>query len=178
MAKKAARWAADNAITLASSDPLTAPGLYNRARDNWRPLLAIADAAGGHWPESARRIATVLSGSAEDPSLGVQLLSDIRDIFAACPVDRLTSETLCSNLNELDDRPWREHDRGRLMTRRQLADLLRPFGVRPDSVRISNRTPKGYMREWFEEAFTRYLSDPPAQSATPQHGSESGDLAA
>ena len=25
-------------------------GVFNRAADNWRPLLAIADAAGGEWP--------------------------------------------------------------------------------------------------------------------------------
>jgi hypothetical protein len=29
-------------------------GIYNRAADNWHPLLAVADRAGGDWPQRAR----------------------------------------------------------------------------------------------------------------------------
>jgi hypothetical protein len=43
---QAARWAADNFDKLADPDP-TMPDLNDRAADNWRPLLAIADLAGG-----------------------------------------------------------------------------------------------------------------------------------
>jgi hypothetical protein len=43
---QAARWAADNFDKLADPDPKM-PDLNDRAADNWRPLLAIADLAGG-----------------------------------------------------------------------------------------------------------------------------------
>jgi hypothetical protein len=51
---KAARWAKDNTFSLTTADPLVPDGLYNRAADNWRPLLAVADAICGVWPEQAR----------------------------------------------------------------------------------------------------------------------------
>ena len=66
LASMAARWAADHADALAEAVPALPDDLFNRTRDNWRPLIAIADAAGGHWPERARRVAVLLSGSAED----------------------------------------------------------------------------------------------------------------
>ena len=30
--------------------------IRGRARDNWLPLIAIADVAGGHWPETVREL--------------------------------------------------------------------------------------------------------------------------
>jgi len=47
LAHKAARWAADHAAELAAADPPVPEGIVNRAADNWRPLLAVADIAGG-----------------------------------------------------------------------------------------------------------------------------------
>ena len=57
--------------------------LDDRAADSWEPLLALADAAGGEWPQRARAAALALCGAAEveDQSLSVQVLSDIRDIL-------------------------------------------------------------------------------------------------
>jgi putative DNA primase/helicase len=61
LARQFARWAADNAQAVAHArlDPLA--GLNSRAQDNWEPLLAIADAAGGDWPMRARRAAWAAS---------------------------------------------------------------------------------------------------------------------
>jgi Protein of unknown function (DUF3631) len=158
----AARWSADNAEALAAAMPELPSGLFNRTRDNWRPLVAIADAAGGHWPDRACRVAVMLSGSAEDPSLGVQLLSDIREIFGA---ERLSSEELCEKLRELEDRPWA--DGASAINQRELAKLLKPFGITPKSVRLSrHHTPKGYTMAQFEDAFARYL--PPPAATPPQ----------
>ena len=130
LASTAARWAADHGEALADANPDLPAGLFNGTRDNWRPLIAIADAARGHWPERARRVAVLLSGSAEDPSLGIQLLSDIREILRT---ERLSSEDLCEDLRGLEDRPWTED--GIAINPRQLARLLKPFGIAPKSVR-------------------------------------------
>lgn len=59
-------------------------------------------------------------------------------------------------------------------TPRGLADLLRPFGIRPTTVRIVTATPKGYRSEDFAEAFASYLSDSNPQH--PQHASDSSTL--
>src|SRR5262249_60987580 len=58
--QKAARWAADNFAKLADPDPQIPHALNDRAADNWRPLLAIADLAGGGWPKKAAGAASGL----------------------------------------------------------------------------------------------------------------------
>lgn len=40
--------------------PTMPAGITDRAADAWEPLLAVADAAGGEWPERARQAAVVL----------------------------------------------------------------------------------------------------------------------
>jgi putative DNA primase/helicase len=60
LARKAALWAADNLDALRGADPAMPQGFSNRRADNWRPLLAIADRAAGHWPQRARKAALKL----------------------------------------------------------------------------------------------------------------------
>src|SRR5262249_62325146 len=58
-------------------------GIEDRNADVWEAPLAIADAAGGDWPERGRRAAVALVAAAaeREPSLGIRPLSDLRDIF-------------------------------------------------------------------------------------------------
>jgi hypothetical protein len=68
--------------------PTMPASLRNRQADNWRVLLAIADADGREWGNAARTAAVAMSaGGDEDPA--VELLADIRDIFNHLVVDRL-----------------------------------------------------------------------------------------
>lgn len=60
LAQQAARWTRDNAGKLAKADPPALDNLDDRAHDNWRALLAIADAAGGQWPKKAHDAAEKL----------------------------------------------------------------------------------------------------------------------
>ncbi|MBT7097400.1 DUF3631 domain-containing protein, partial [Candidatus Poribacteria bacterium] len=60
--RRCARWAADNHDTLRDADPVVPAALGDRCADNWRPLLAIADTAGGVWPARACCAASLLSG--------------------------------------------------------------------------------------------------------------------
>jgi len=57
---KIARWVQDNEAALRAADPETPAALGDREADNWRPLLAIADTAGGLWPKIARKAAITL----------------------------------------------------------------------------------------------------------------------
>jgi hypothetical protein len=107
-ARKAARWGQDHTAQLTGADPELPGSLGNRVADNWRPLIAIADAAGGRWPECARAVACSFVGDAsEDDPAGVQLLADIRTVFANDGEDRYPSATLSNNLAKLGDRPWK-----------------------------------------------------------------------
>lgn len=78
LARQCRRWAVDHLESLKASDPELPEGLYNRMADNWRPLVAVADAIGSDWPQRARKAALALSNLIEeDRSLGVELLADI-----------------------------------------------------------------------------------------------------
>ena len=82
LAQKAVRWAQDHVEELGEADPTMPEGLRNRAADNWRPLLGIADAVGGEWRQHAvTSIRALLGGEAADASQGEQLLADMREIF-------------------------------------------------------------------------------------------------
>lgn len=174
-----ARWAADHLDELRKADPVVPEELHDRASDNWRPLLAIADLAGGDWPERARKAARTLSGVENDDSLSVQLLADVREVFQQGGLDRMSSAVLIEKLVQLPERPWPEsRPAGKPINDRQLARLLKPFGIGPKVVRIGDSTPRGYDMEGLEDAFERYLpslggSDP--QQA--QQGRENGYLA-
>jgi Protein of unknown function (DUF3631) len=162
----AAQWASENAGSLAAATPVVPAGLINRARDNWHPLLAIADLAGGDWPGLARSAAVALSGSAEEQSKGVKLLEGIRRVLEAKGGTRITSDSLCRALCELEDAPWADHSGSAILTTRRLAAELKPFGISPRVFREKNRTPRGYVLDQFEDAFARYLPSSPGQ---PQH---------
>ena len=152
LARQAARWAQDHAGTISAADP-EMPGIHNREADNWAPLLAIADAAGGAWPERARAAAAAghVAGG-DEASLIELLLGDIRDAFAKReankvePADRISSGDLVTALVAIEGRPWAELGKSRKpLTQNGLARRLRPLSIAPDSVRVDEkRTPKGY----------------------------------
>lgn len=166
--RKAARWAADNLPTLERADP-DMGNLFNRKADNWRPLFAIAETAGGDWPMKARKAVVRLS-EADDGSEGVAvvLLEDIRTMFSKS--ERLPSAELCEALSQLKERPWPEWDHGKPINQQQVAKLLKPFGIKPGVIRIGQSTPRGYERGQFVEAFDRYLQGATAQ----QHSADAG----
>ncbi len=159
LARKAARWALDTADCMRGADPDMPDGLVNRAADNWRPLLAIADAAGGEWPARARRAVQCVAAAAgdDDQSARVTLLADIRAIFGERRTDRLPSAELVEALVAIEGHPWAEWKAGKAITANGLARLLAPFQIKPGTIRTSNGTPKGYQLTQFEDAFARYL---------------------
>jgi putative DNA primase/helicase len=186
LAELAARWVREYFRELKKFEPACPDSLYNRARDNWLPLLAIADLAGGHWPQTARQAAEALDGELEDPTEGVKLLSDIRRIFDRSEKDRLSTKHILQELARFEERPWGDYGEGfrgrdpRELTDRQLAGLLKPFRIKPreksNTIRIGAETPRGYMREWFEDAWSRYLSYIPPSAATSATFNDPNDL--
>ena len=158
LTRQAARWTHDHDAALRAAEPDMPAVLIGRRADNWRCLLAIADVAGGDWPERARRAAEALSAERSDETAAVLLLEDIRKVFNDHSADRLPSTTLCEALVGLEHRPWPEWGRsGRPISTRGLAKLLKPFDIIPGTKREGADTFKGYTLQSFDDAFSRYL---------------------
>lgn len=153
--RRCARWVQDHRAELRQADPDVPANLHDRAKDNWRPLLSIADALGGEWPERARSAALELTGEDEDDTAGVMLLTDIQALFAERG-DRIGSADLVEYLAQMEERPWPEWRKGKPITQRQIASLLKPFGIKPITVRAGEWRGKGYIQEDFNDAFARY----------------------
>jgi putative DNA primase/helicase len=171
LARKAARWSADHLAALREADPEDMPpALGDRAADNFRPLVAIADRAGGDWPERARKAAALLSAreGGDQDTIGIVLLADIRAILENREGGRITSAELAAVLAAMEDRPWPEWKRGKPITPRQIAKLLAPFGIAPKTVRTLGERAKGYVAEDFQDIFARYLPSDPCQRDNPQ----------
>jgi Protein of unknown function (DUF3631) len=171
LSRKIARWCDDNRQSLAASDPNTG-ALANRAADNWRPLLSIAELAGGPWSERARAVAEAAETAKRDQSKRTMVSGDIRDIFEARPgTDRLRSAEMAETLGAMENRPWSEWRNGKPMTPAALARLLAPFGITPGTKRDGEATFKGYLLSDFGEAFATYLPD---QTVTPSQPNDDG----
>jgi Protein of unknown function (DUF3631) len=188
LARKIARWVADNKARLRSIEPVALKVDNDRAKDVWEPLLAIADIAGGAWSDRARKAGIALVGAAEEgeENIRVMLLGDIRDVFTAeFPPDhvahlegpgrpdggpRLASVDLVERLLDIEDRPYNVFGKAqKRLTQNVLGRLLKGFDIRSGTVRVNNKTAKGYYLRAFEDAFARYL--PPLQGASKRdHG--------
>jgi hypothetical protein len=163
---KLMRWAADNAALLKDANPVVPAGLSNRLAANWCLLLAIADAAGGHFPKRARAAAVKLSHKRHQPSERLRLLAALRPIFATR--EQITSAELITQLTADADEEWAEfRDRGPI-SQRQVAALLAGFEIFPVVLHPTKRASlsrRGYRRSQFDDAFARFL---PQQSEPDQ----------
>jgi hypothetical protein len=140
-------------------------GIHDRDADVWEALLAIADAAGGDWPERARVAAVTLVTQSKSgtPSLGIKLLADIKTIYSEH--FQLPTAKLLTQLNELEDSPWGDL-KGKPLDARGLARRLKVYDIERATLRIGNSTAKGYRKEDFHDAWARYLPSPPEESVT------------
>lgn len=164
-------WAWQREVVL-DCDPELPETLRNRFADNWRVLIAVADSFGRGWGELAREAALIFSREHRDADARILLLVDIRKIFNACGLDRLSTKTLLEALHGLDDADaeWREFDgvRGDQQPHKlrdtEVGVMLRDFGIRSRSIWPLNRTAstrsaKGYRRTQFEKAWRQYCGD-------------------
>jgi hypothetical protein len=127
----------------------------------------IADTIGGGWGERIREAAVALSDSGEEDSPGIELLRDIyfysKEKAQEGP---FTTEELLKHLNDLDDRPWGSYNSNRGLSARNLASLLKPYGIASTTISVGGIKKKGYRKESFADAFARYL---PKELTAPEH---------
>jgi putative DNA primase/helicase len=157
---KLLRWTTDNMATIKQAKPAMAQGYTNRLADNFRLMLAIAELAGGDWPKRARAAALKLTPE-QRPSPGGRLLADMRDLFAKHG-KMLASTQVVALLVSNDEGEWANY-RGRgPINKYEVAQLLKPYGIKPDLIYLRGQHVRGYKAEWFETAFMHYL--PPRRS--------------
>jgi hypothetical protein len=151
-----ADWAMLVGDDLIDTWPVMPDGIEDRAADVWEALLAVADAAGGDWPERARCacIAMVTEARERSPSLGVRLLADLKDVFGG--KEHMFTNDILIALYDIEEAPWAEL-RGRPLDARGMSRLLRNFKVKPQTVRTGSQTMKGYSAADLYDSWVRYL---------------------
>ena len=149
-------WCARVSDHIGAAWPEMPDGVRDRPADVWEPLLAVADAAGGHWPDSAREacIELVKVGESREASLGVKLLADLRTVFGNA--DALSTEMILTSLYEIEESPWADL-RGKPLDARGLARRLRQYDIFSVKVKVDNKALQGYRREHLWDTFARYL---------------------
>jgi len=166
LARMAARWAQDNAERVAAADPVMPDGVINREADNWRPLVAIANVAGGRWPKRACKAALkahAATVAGDEASLLEMLLGDIRNIFKERdkpdkPCADITSANLVEALVAIEVHPWAELGKERKpLTQHRLAKMLKPLAIVSEKIGPKGKRLGGYVRAHFKDAFERYL---------------------
>jgi hypothetical protein len=171
------RWAVDHGEQIdPDADPATPDALNDRQADCWRPLLHLAELAGGDWPRRARAAAVALSAGrdADHDELPIRLLADLRTVFDADGRDSIPTTELLDALCRIEDAPWATLSKGRPVTPHKLGRLLGGFGIRPRHRERGN----AYLRSDLLPVWERYCpptkgprdnncSQPPNQTFRP-----------
>jgi hypothetical protein len=155
--------------------PTMPEGVRDRPAEVWEALLAIADFAGGDWPERAReacRYFVLDTEPDERLSLGVRLLRDIK--AALGEQDRMFSADLVTALTSDQESEWRDLW-GKPLDQRRLAKELKRYGIESQEVRIGAENRKGYVvpgDTGLAQAWHRYLVSGPKRDK-----GDKGDIA-
>lgn len=168
-----AQWADQVRDDIAGRWPEMPDGVTDRPADVWEPLLSVADAAGGDWPERARTACVELVNAAradDKGSLGIRLLTDLRDHVMA-GIDRMPTVAILDRLCALDEAPWADMS-GRPLDSRSLAKMLGEYmttdntPVKARNIKSAGTVLKGYYAADLHDAWQRYCPPPPSGAAT------------
>ncbi|MGO1055713.1 DUF3631 domain-containing protein [Crossiella sp. CA198] len=170
-----AAWVTSHGERLGTAEPEMPEGVADRAAEIWEPLLAIAEAAGGHWPETARAASVHFVTEAHDDPVsdGVRLLGDIRTLFSVAETERLHTSDILRHLHSIEEAPWGDFG-GKALDARSLSRELSFFQVKPVTVKCNGTNAKGYVtyatdkQLGLADAWSRYL--PPEKSTVDTEG--------
>lgn len=134
--------------------------LPDRDAEIWQPLAAVCAVIAPHRLTDVYRVASDLSAMKSAPprtvrgvadaeldafteEMGVRLLADAVALLDEHNATVVRSADLVQWLHAYPMGPWRRF-RGAPIDERQVADLLRPFGVKPGNLRDGDKVSKGY----------------------------------
>jgi hypothetical protein len=160
------QWVEQHADEL-DPDPDMPDEIDDRMQEGCESLVAIADVLGCADQIRSALVELLTAERLDDQeSMRLRLLRDTRVVFKerGMPTNVRTTELLKA-LHAIAESPWSNYY-GRSLDERDLADLLRPYEVKPQSIRLKVRQKanvgnknvvKGYKRDHLHEAWERYL---------------------
>jgi hypothetical protein len=179
LAGKLAAWSKTVFDKVQDIEPIMPDQLNDREQDKWEPLFIVGqladvttvtpvtDVTGNlGWLERIKDAALELSEEDKDTdttSKSELLLKDIENIS----FDKISTFNLLIEINKIDESSWSTYNFGKPLDGGGLARLLRPYGIKPKTIRFDKDTDKGYYRSDFEDAFKRYLGVRPETPVTP-----------
>ena len=120
--------------------------------------------------------------SSDLETIGTELLRNIRSIFnraradggQVAPLEVLSVSELCVRLVARVEWQWVSFEHGRPLTTYHLKKLLRPYDIKPEQRRVGGRDRRrGFWRDQFEPAWSRYVADSPSADDESRETSES-----
>lgn len=164
------KWMRSQTASLEHARPKMPDGVEDRPAEVWEAMLAIADAAGGDWPDKARAACEhfVLKASSGAQSFGAKLLGDLRRVFGSATA--ISTAEILERLTALPESMWGDLG-GKPMDPRRMAKVLKAYEVEPVPFRddVSGKTVRGYTTFAVDtkeatsvglaDAWSRYLPD-------------------
>jgi hypothetical protein len=149
-----ASWGEANAGAVGDAWPEIPEGLSNRDEEIAAAVLALAEVAGGTWPERIRAAvcALLLGESDEEPDVAPaeRIIADIRAVWTGTQVG---TADLAARLAALPRSPWGAIFPDPARAGIELASYLRPYDISPVKIWLGDegRAAQGYKIEQFEE---------------------------
>lgn len=163
------RWLADHRKNISAnakrlSEEGQQYGLHSdRATEILLPLMAIAEEIGLDWVKRAQEAAVELFNQPDELDINEHLIVSIHRYFdeqaQESDVQYVSSQSLLHYLNSDEHEPWSTFNRGRELTAKQMADILKQFNIQSRQLPRSRleKTARGYDRTAFEDVFSRYI---------------------
>jgi hypothetical protein len=158
-------WAATVAEQVGDPWPEMPPAVADRAADVWEPLLMVGELARDKWRQLAWDACTAFAEGARDDTetVGTRLLADLRQIFG--DQEKMSTDAILTALCALEESPWADWY-GHTLNPRDLAKLLKPYGVKSDKIRLGEQSVRGYRSEDLCQPWRSYLAAGSGTSGT------------
>jgi len=154
-----------------------------RTAEIWRPLVALADAAGESWSTAARAALTHFQREAEiDREAGLarekpsqRLLSDLQEIWPDGE-SFVGTEILIERLSWHNPENWGVEARFGMLKAKRLAWMLKEYGIRP--TKSSDGRARGYLQKDLMGAWETYIPHTvdPSEASDPSNPSGPMDV--
>lgn len=148
LAKRIEQWAVENTDALLDIDPDSIEiieEISDRKFEIAEPLLILARLCGIE-DEARKALTNLLRGKAAPPSLGVQILTQAREMFDSAGVDRIMSSALAAHFG---------------INTKKLGVELAKYDIQSSTLQFGSGdtrdVKKGYERVSFTDAWERYL---------------------
>ena len=167
-----ASWGEANAGAVGDAWPEIPEGLGNRDEEIAAAVLAVAEVAGGDWPERIRAAvcALLLGESDEEPDVAPaeRITADVRAVWTGTQVG---TADLAARLAALPRSPWGAIFPDPARAGIELASYLRPYGISPVKIWLGEegRAAQGYKIGQFEGIWeTGFVRQSPSGNGEPE----------